>query len=43
MENAPILGKLELRKQSSIGKPMQGVEFLLEYSLDCGATWNAVT
>ena len=42
MENAPILGKLELRKQSSIGKPMQGVEFLLEYSLDCGATWNAV-
>ncbi len=43
MENAPILGKLELRKQSSIGKPMQDVEFILEYSLDCGATWNAVT
>ena len=42
MENAPILGKLELRKQSSIGKPMQGVEFLLEYSLDCGTTWNTV-
>ena len=43
MENAPILGKLELRKKSSIGKPMQGVEFLLEYSLDCGNTWTAVT
>lgn len=43
MENAPILGKLELRKQSSFGKPMQDVEFILEYSLDCGATWNAVT
>ncbi len=43
IENAPILGSLELRKQSSIGKPMQGVEFLLEYSLDNGNTWNAVT
>ena len=43
IENAPILGSLELRKQSSIGKPMQGVEFLLEYSLDSGNTWNAVT
>ena len=43
IENAPILGKLELRKQSSIGKPMQGVEFLLEYSLDNGSTWDAVT
>ena len=43
IENAPILGSLELRKQSSIGKPMQGVEFLLEYSLDNGSTWNAVT
>ena len=43
MENAPILGKLELRKQSTQGKPMQGVEFLLEYSLDEGKTWNAVT
>ena len=42
MENTPIIGRLELRKQSSIGKPMQGVEFLLEYSLDCGATWNTV-
>ena len=42
IENAPILGRLELRKQSSIGKPMQGIEFLLEYSLDGGATWNAV-
>ena len=43
MENAPILGKLELRKQSSIGKPMQDVEFILEFSLDEGNTWNAVT
>ncbi len=43
IENAPILGKLELRKQSTHGKPMQGVEFLLEYSLDEGKTWKAVT
>jgi LPXTG-motif cell wall-anchored protein len=43
MENAPILGKLELRKQSTYGKPMQGVEFLLEFSLDGGQTWTAVT
>ena len=43
MENVPIVGKLELRKQSSIGKPMQDVEFILEYSLDCGVTWNTVT
>ena len=42
MENIPIIGKLELRKQSTLGKPMQGVEFLLEYSLDEGKTWNAV-
>ena len=43
IENAPILGKLELRKQSSVGKPMQGVEFVLEFSLDEGSTWSAVT
>ena len=43
LENAPILGKLELRKRSSIGKPMQGVLFKVEYSLDGGTTWNAVT
>lgn len=43
IENAPILGKLELQKQSSTGKPMQGVVFLLEYSLDGGTAWNAVT
>lgn len=42
MENAPILGSLELRKQSTYGKPMQGVEFLLEFSLDEGKTWSAV-
>ena len=42
MENIPIVGKLELRKQSTQGKPMQGVEFLLEYSLDEGKTWSAV-
>lgn len=42
MENTPIVGRLELRKVSSIGKPMEGVEFLLEYSLDNGSTWNAV-
>ena len=43
LENSPILGKLELRKKSSTGKPMQGVEFLLEFSLDNGSTWNTVT
>lgn len=43
IENVPILGKLELRKQSSVGKPMQGVEFVLEFSLDDGSTWSAVT
>ena len=43
VDNAPILGTLELRKRSSIGKPMQNVVFLLEYSLDGGTTWNKVT
>ena len=43
IENVPIMGKLELRKRSSIGKPMQGVTFKAEYSLDGGTTWNAVT
>jgi len=43
IENAPILGKLELQKQTTIGEPMQGVELLLEYSLDNGSTWSAVT
>lgn len=42
VENTPILGKLELHKQSSTGEAMQGVKFLLEYSLD-GKTWNPVT
>ena len=42
VENAPILGKLELNKQSSVGSPMQGVVFLLEHSLDGGTTWNPV-
>lgn len=43
VENAPVLGKLELRKQSFLGEAMQGVKFLLEYSLDNGKTWSAVT
>ena len=43
MENAPILGKLELRKHSTQGKPMEGVEFLLEFSLDGGQSWTTVT
>lgn len=42
MENAPILGSVELRKQSSAGEAMKGVKFLLEYSLD-GKTWTPVT
>jgi LPXTG-motif cell wall-anchored protein len=43
LENVPVLGKLEIRKKSSADRPMEGVEFLLEYSLDNGSTWNAVT
>ena len=42
VENAPILGSIELRKQSSAGEAMKGVEFLLEYSLD-GKIWTPVT
>ena len=42
VENAPILGSVELRKQSSTGEAMKGVKFLLEYSLD-GKTWTPVT
>ena len=41
VENAPILGSVELRKQSSTGEAMKGVKFLLEYSLD-GKTWTPV-
>ena len=43
LENTPILGKLELRKRSSLGKPMQGVVFKAEFSLDSGNSWKAVT
>ncbi len=43
IENSPILGSIELRKQSSVGEAMPGVKFLLEYSLDQGKTWSAVT
>lgn len=42
IENTPILGGIELRKQSSAGEAMKGVKFLLEYSLD-GKTWTPVT
>lgn len=42
IENTPILGSIELRKQSSAGEAMKGVKFLLEYSLD-GKTWTPVT
>ena len=42
IENTPILGNIELRKQSSAGEAMKGVKFLLEYSLD-GKTWTPVT
>lgn len=43
VENHPILGSIEIRKQSSTGEVMAGVEFAMEYSLDDGNTWNAVT
>lgn len=42
IENSPILGSIELRKQSSTGEAMKGVKFLLEYSLD-GKIWTPVT
>ena len=42
IENTPILGSIELRKQSSAGEAMKGVKFLLEYSLD-GKTWMPAT
>ena len=42
IENTPILGSIELWKQSSTGEAMKGVKFLLEYSLD-GKTWMPVT
>ena len=40
--NVPVIGSIELRKQSSVGEPMKGVRFMLEYSLDGGKTWSAV-
>lgn len=42
VENSPILGSIEIRKQSSMGEAMKGVKFLLEYSLD-GKSWAPVT
>lgn len=39
LENAPLIGSIEIRKSSSQGKPMMGVRFLLEYSLDGGTSW----
>ncbi len=41
--NVPVIGSIELRKQSSIGEAMKGVRFMLEFSLDNGKTWSAVT
>lgn len=43
VENHPILGSIEIRKQSSTGEVMAGVKFALEYSLDDGNAWSAVT
>lgn len=43
LENAPVVGRVSLQKLSSEGVLMQGVEFQLEYSLDEGKTWYAVT
>lgn len=42
VQNSPILGSIEIRKQSSMGEAMKGVKFLLEYSLD-GKSWAPVT
>lgn len=42
VENSPVDGKLELHKQSTQGRPMEGVEFLLEFSLDAGNAWAPV-
>ena len=35
-------GTLEVKKQDQNGKPLAGASFLLEYSMDNGASWAAV-
>ena len=40
--NAPE-GEITVRKVNEKGQPLSGVTFLLEYSVDSGASWAAVT
>ena len=41
-ENQPQQGSLNVYKVDEAGRPLSGVEFLLEYSTDDGSTWAPV-
>ena len=41
--NIPSVGSIEIRKVDSSNNAMSGVAFLLEYTLDDGTSWQAVT
>lgn len=41
-ENTPQPGSIGVQKVDSFGNHMEGVTFLLEYSVDDGSTWNPV-
>ena len=40
--NAPVPGSLSVQKADTQGNTMEGVTFLLEYSLDDGNTWQPI-
>ncbi len=40
--NAPVPGSISIQKVDTHGNTMEGVTFLLEYSLDDGGTWKPV-
>lgn len=41
-ENTPSVGSISVCKVNSAGTPMSGVPFLLEFSVDDGASWKPV-
>lgn len=41
-ENQPLDGSISVFKENADGTPMQGVKFILEYSVDSGASWAPV-
>lgn len=41
-ENTPSVGSISVCKVNSAGTPMSGVSFLLEFSVDDGASWKPV-